>query len=126
MQGVGFGPIRTFVAVIAGLVPAIHDAVRPAMADYWVYILTNRPRSTLYVGVTNNLVRRVYEHREGTVPGFTKRYGLTMIVYFERYNSPREAIQREKNIKHWQRQWKLNLVGSANPQWRDLYKDITR
>ena len=96
------------------------------MADYWVYILTNQPRSTLYVGVTNDLVRRVHEHRESLVPGFTKRYGLKMIVHFERYDSPQAAIQREKNIKHWPRQWKLNLVASGNPQWRDLYKDITR
>jgi putative endonuclease len=86
------------------------------MADYLVYILTNQPRSTLYVGVTNDLVRRVHEHREGLVPGFTKRYRLKMIAYFERYDSPREAIQREKNIKHRPRQWKLNLVASTNPQ----------
>ena len=96
------------------------------MADYWVYILTNQPRSTLYVGVTNDLVRRVHEHREGLVPGFAKRYGLKMIVYFERYGTPQSAIQRDKNIKHWPRAWKLNLVASANPQWRDLYKEITR
>jgi putative endonuclease len=73
------------------------------MADYFVYILTNKPRGTLYVGVTNDLARRVYEHREGTVPGFTKRYGLKQLVYFERYDDPINAIQREKNIKHWSR-----------------------
>jgi putative endonuclease len=96
------------------------------MADYFVYILTNNPRSTLYVGATNNLVRRVYEHREGLVAGFTKRYGLKQLVYFEKYDDPRLAIQREKNIKHWSRVWKLQLVNAANPQWRDLYTDITR
>ncbi len=96
------------------------------MADYYVYILTNKPRSTLYVGVTNDLVRRVYEHREGVVPGFTKRYGLKQLVYFERYGTPALAIQREKNIKHWSRAWKLDLVNSSNPQWRDLYTDIMR
>ncbi len=96
------------------------------MADYFVYILTNKPRGTLYVGVTNNLVRRVCEHREGTVRGFTKRYGLKQLVYYERYDAPTLAIQREKNIKHWSRAWKLDLVNSANPQWRDLYTDITR
>jgi putative endonuclease len=96
------------------------------VADYFVYILSNKPRGTLYVGVTNDLVRRVYEHREGVVPGFTKRYGLKRLVYFERYDNPAAAIQREKNIKHWSRVWKLNLVNSANPQWRDLYDDITR
>ena len=96
------------------------------MTDYWVYLLTNKPRSTLYVGVTNDLVRRVFEHREGLVKGFTSRYGLKILVYFERYDSPHAAIQREKNIKHWSRAWKLQLIESANPQWRDLYQDITR
>jgi putative endonuclease len=96
------------------------------MADYFVYILTNKPRGTLYVGVTNDLVRRTYEHREGLVAGFTRRYGLKQLVYFEKYDTPALAIQREKNIKHWSRAWKLNLVNSANPQWRDLYTDITR
>jgi putative endonuclease len=96
------------------------------MADYYIYILTNKPRGTLYVGVTNDLVRRVYQHREGAVPGFTKTYGLKQLVYFEKYDTPMLAIQREKNIKHWSRAWKLDLVNSSNPQWRDLYKDITR
>jgi putative endonuclease len=72
------------------------------------------------------LVRRIHEHREGLVSGFTKRYKLKMLVYFEQFDSPQAAIQREKNIKHWSRVWKLQLVESANPQWRDLFKDITR
>jgi putative endonuclease len=97
-----------------------------AMANYFVYMLTNKPRGTLYVGVTNDLVRRVYEHREGAVPGFTKRYTLKQLVHFECYDDPMTAIQREKNIKHWSRAWKLDLVASSNPQWRDLYNDITR
>ncbi|MCK9914476.1 GIY-YIG nuclease family protein [Microbacteriaceae bacterium K1510] len=96
------------------------------MAAYWVYLLTNNPRSTLYVGVTNDLVRRVYEHREGLVKGFTQRYGLKMLVHFELYDTPHAAIQREKNIKHWPRLWKLQLIEASNPQWRDLYNDITR
>ena len=96
------------------------------MTGYFVYIVANKPRGTLYVGVTNDLVRRIYEHREGLVPGFTKRYGLKQLVYFERYDDPQTAIQREKNIRHWSRAWKLDLVASADPQWRDLYSDITR
>ena len=96
------------------------------MADYYVYILTNKPRGTLYVGVTNDLVRRVYQHREGTIAGFTKRYGLKQLVRFERYDTPTLAIQREKNIKHWSRMWRLDLINASNPQWRDLYNDITR
>jgi putative endonuclease len=96
------------------------------MTDYWVYILTNQPRSTLYVGVTNDLVRRIYEHREGFVQGFSRRHKLKMLVYFERFDTPHAAIQREKNIKHWSRIWKLQLVETMNPQWRDLYDDIAR
>jgi putative endonuclease len=94
------------------------------MAGTFVYILTNKPRGTLYVGVTNDLARRVHQHREGVLPGFTKRYGLKQLVHFERYDTPALAIQREKNIKHWSRAWKLQLVESSNPKWRDLYSDI--
>jgi putative endonuclease len=86
------------------------------MADYWVYVLTNQPRGTLYVGVTNDLVRRTYEHREGAVKGFTQQYKLKMLVYFEKFDAPSSAIQREKNIKHWSRAWKLQLVEGANPK----------
>ena len=96
------------------------------MSGYYVYILTNKPCGTLYVGVTNDLIRRTYEHREGVVRGFTKQYGLKQLVHFEKYDTPRLAIQREKNIKHWKRTWKLDLVNSSNPQWRDLFNDITR
>ena len=93
---------------------------------FWVYVLANRPGGTLYVGMTNDLIRRVYEHREGLIAGFTRRYGVKMLVYYERHETALAAIQREKNIKHWSRAWKLDLVNSSNPQWRDLYKDITR
>ena len=97
-----------------------------AMPDYWVYVLTNKPRGALYLGITNDLVRRAHEHREGLVDGFSQRYQLKMLVHFERFDAPRLAIQREKNIKHWPRLWKLDLVETTNPQWRDLYRDITR
>ena len=96
-----------------------------AIDGYWVYVLTNKPRGTLYIGVTNDLIRRTHEHRAGLVDGFSKRYQLKTLVHFERYDAPRLAIQREKNIKHWPRVWKLYLVEAANPQWRDLYRDIT-
>ena len=96
-----------------------------AMDGYWVYVLTNKPRGTLYIGVTNDLIRRTHEHRAGLVDGFSKRYQLKTLVHFERYDAPRLAIQREKNIKYWPRVWKLDLVEAANPQWRDLYRDIT-
>jgi putative endonuclease len=93
---------------------------------FWVYILTSRRGGTLYLGVTNDLIRRVFEHREGLVPGFTKRYGIKMLVYYERLDTAAAAIQREKNIKHWPREWKIDLILSMNPDWRDLYDDITR
>ena len=94
--------------------------------SYWIYILASRPGGTLYIGITNDLVRRVYEHREGLVPGFTKRYGIKMLVYYEQHDAPSAAIQREKNIKHWSREWKIDLIVSMNPEWRDLYGDIVQ
>jgi putative endonuclease len=92
--------------------------------QFYVYILASRPGGALYVGVTNDLVRRVYEHRQKTVPGHTKRFHIERLVYFEVYDSPALAIQREKNIKHWPRAWKTNLIGQMNATWRDLYDDI--
>jgi putative endonuclease len=92
--------------------------------DAWIYILTNKPGGTLYVGVANDLVRRVYEHRNGFVAGFTKRYGLKRLVYFEQFDDIQTAIQREKNIKHWPREWKIDLIVSQNPDWRDIYDEI--
>jgi putative endonuclease len=94
--------------------------------SYWVYILASRPGGTLYIGVTNDLVRRVFEHREGLVPGFTKRYAVKMLVYYEAHDTAVVAIQREKNMKHWPREWKIDLILSMNPNWRDLYDEITR
>ncbi|HVT55338.1 MAG TPA: GIY-YIG nuclease family protein [Xanthobacteraceae bacterium] len=96
------------------------------MRDYWLYMLASKPRGTIYVGVTKDLVRRVYEHQNKLTGGFTKIYGIKMIVYYERHDTPRAAIQREKNIKHWPRQWKINLIEGMNPAWRDLTKDIMR
>ena len=87
----------------------------------WVYIVTNRPNGTLYVGVTSNLARRASEHRSGAVEGFTRHYGLTRLVYAERHDDILTAIQREKNIKHWPRAWKVRLIGRQNPEWHDLY-----
>lgn len=91
---------------------------------FWVYILASKPGGTIYVGVTNDLVRRAYEHRNGLVEGFTRRYGVKHLVYFEQYDDPATAIQREKNIKHWSREWKIDLVVASNPEWRDLYDEI--
>ena len=92
----------------------------------WVYIFASRPCGTLYAGVTSDLVRRLHEHRSGEVPGFTSRYDVSTLVYYERHETVPLAIQREKNIKHWPRDWKLDLVETMNPQWRDLWADIAR
>ena len=94
--------------------------------SFWVYFLANHPGGTLYVGVSNDLIRRVYEHREGLAEGFTKRYGIKRLVYFENHETALAAIQREKNIKHWPREWKIDLIISMNPDWRDLYDEIAR
>jgi putative endonuclease len=97
----------------------------PSMS-FWVYILASRRGGTLYIGVTNDLIRRTYEHRQGLVRGFTKRYGIKMLVYYEQHDTAVAAIQREKNMKHWPREWKIDLIVSMNPDWRDLYDEITR
>jgi len=86
----------------------------------WVYIMSNRPNGTLYVGVTNNIRRRAYEHREGVADGFTRQYGLKLLVHVERHEDMVSAIQREKNIKHWPRAWKVRLIERQNPEWADL------
>jgi len=90
----------------------------------WVYIVTNRPNGVLYLGVTSDLPRRAWEHREGVVEGFSKRYGLTRLVYAERHGDIRQALQREQNMKHWPREWKLRLIEDANPKWDDLYDQL--
>ena len=94
------------------------------MAQYYVYILASRSGGAIYTGVTNDLVRRVYEHKNGLVAGHTKRYGIDKLVYFEVYDSAYQAIQREKNIKHWRRAWKTRLIGQNNAEWRDLFAEI--
>jgi putative endonuclease len=94
------------------------------MAGGWVYIMTNRPNGTLYVGVTNDLIRRAWEHREGVAEGFTKRYGLKRLVFAEHHQDIRAAIQREHTIKHWPRLWKLRTIAAQNPNWDDLYDQL--
>jgi putative endonuclease len=109
---------------MAGLVPAIHVFFNLPMAGGFVYIMTNRRNGTLYVGVTNDLVRRAFEHRTGTIKGFSKQYGLKMLVYYERHDDIRSAIQREKTMKHWPRAWKVRLIHQQNGDWNDLYGQI--
>jgi putative endonuclease len=93
--------------------------------QFAVYILTNRPRGVLYVGLSSALPDRVKQHREGLLPGFTKRYNLTRLVYFEYMSTAALMIAREKRLKRWRREWKIALVEKANPEWRDLWPDIS-
>ena len=86
--------------------------------------MAGKRNGTLYVGISNDLVRRMYEHKNDLVAGFTKRHRVHQLVYFEQYDQPQIAIEREKQIKAWKRQWKIRLIETANPQWDDLYEDI--
>ena len=92
--------------------------------EYFVYLVTNKKQGTLYTGVTNNLIKRIYEHKNGVVNGFTKKYQLHQLVYFEKHIDICEAILREKIIKKWRREWKFNLIERDNPHWIDLYSEI--
>lgn len=94
------------------------------MKTYFVYILTSKRNGTLYVGTTNNLVGRVTGHRNGTTAGFTKRYAVHRLVHYETFRHVADAIAREKQLKKWNRAWKLQLIERDNPQWRDLYEDL--
>jgi putative endonuclease len=96
----------------------------PFGRSYWVYILASRKHGTLYIGVTSDLTGRVYEHRAGITPGFTTKYGVHHLVYFETFGTIDEAIAREKRLKRWRRDWKINLIEQSNPGWVDLYEGI--
>ncbi len=91
--------------------------------QYYVYLLTNKRNGTLYIGMTNNLERRIYEHKNKLIEGFTNKYGLNKLVYMESYQYVNDAILREKRMKKWKRQWKINLIEEDNPQWKDLAHD---
>ena len=88
------------------------------------YIMASEKRGTLYIGVTSNLIQRVWQHKEGIAEGFSQRYGTKSLVYFEQHESMESAILREKQMKKWRRQWKLNLIAEQNPDWDDLWESI--
>lgn len=90
----------------------------------YVYIVTNQKNGTLYIGVTSNLIKRIWEHKNKTADGFTKKYDCTRLVYYEQHSEMLEAIKREKRVKKYLRAWKIELIESMNPKWVDLYKDI--
>lgn len=93
--------------------------------SYCVYILASRKQGTLYIGYTSDLTRRIYEHREGALPGFSDKYGIKRLVHFEVFDDPRIAQQRERSLKRWPRDWKMNLIERDNPDWDDLYETLT-
>jgi putative endonuclease len=95
-----------------------------AWRNYWVYILASKIGGTLYIGVTNDLVRRVYLHRTDAVPGFTKKYRVHRLVYFEPFSEIESALRREKRLKKWSRAWKIELIETSHPNWDDLYPSI--
>ena len=94
------------------------------MKSYYVYILASKPNGTLYIGITNDLMNRVFEHKNNIVDGFTKRYNVHSLVYYEQYDNIESAIIREKRLKKWNRKWKIALIERENPKWRDLYEDL--
>ncbi len=91
---------------------------------YYVYILASKRNGTLYVGMTNSLRDRMDQHKQGLIPGFTQKYKVDLLAYFEEYNDPRDAIAREKQLKWWLRKWKLELIESMNPEWKDLTNEL--
>ena len=96
------------------------------MKSYFVYIVTNKPEGVLYIGVTNNILRRTQEHKNHELKGFTDKYNLTKLVYFEETSEIESAILRENQLKNWHRDWKLNLIKQFNPEWKDLYDEINQ
>ena len=91
---------------------------------YYVYILASSKNGTLYIGVTRDLIKRIYEHKNNLADGFTKKYGVHDLVYYEQTEDVESAIAREKQLKNWHRKWKINLIGKDNPAWQDLYKRV--
>jgi putative endonuclease len=91
---------------------------------YYIYILASKRNGTLYIGVTNNLIRRVFEHKNELIEGFTKKYGIKDLVYYEETDDMKTAILREKRLKTWKRNWKIKLIENFNPTWKDLYNDL--
>ena len=89
--------------------------------QYYIYILANKRNGTLYIGVTSNLIKRLYEHKNNIIEGFTKKYNIHKLVYYETTNDIESAIRREKQLKKWNRKWKINLIENSNPEWIDLY-----
>jgi putative endonuclease len=94
--------------------------------SFWVYILASRRNGTLYIGMTDDLIRRVWQHKEGVIPGFAQQYGVKMLVWYEQHETRVSALQRERQMKKWNRTWKFELIERMNPGWKDLFDEIVR
>lgn len=106
------------------LTTTYHGYWQVQMKESYVYILASQKNGTLYIGLTSDLIRRTWEHKNNCVPGFTAKYGVHMLVYYEIHSDIRLAAAREKRLKEWKRQWKIDLIQKMNPDWNDLYQDI--
>lgn len=96
------------------------------MDTYYIYILASKPNGVLYIGITNNLIKRIWEHRESLVEGFTQKYKVEKLVYWEETADVVSAIEREKRLKAWKRDWKIQLIEKQNPEWKDLYPELIK
>jgi putative endonuclease len=119
-------PISALTRVFDALWARARNPSWGGLGMYYVYLLASRKNGTLYLGMTNNLVRRIYEHKSKAVRGFTSQYDVHLLVWFECYDDPTTAITREKEIKKWRRAWKINLIEKENPEWNDLYDSICK
>ena len=117
------GSARQFILCQCGL-DTESKLLKQSVMDCYVYMMTNKPRGVLYIGMSNDLIRRVFEHKSHCVKGFTDHYNLTYLVWFEQTSDVISAIAREKQLKNWRRDWKVELIESANPEWNDLYDGI--
>ena len=122
MTGVGSIYIHTAVLLVTPAKAGVQKAKYGEMVkQYCVYILASKKNGTLYIGVTNNLLRRVYEHRNNSIDGFTRKYGVHKLVYYETTDDIESAITKEKQLKKWKRDWKIEMIEKCNPEWNDLY-----
>jgi putative endonuclease len=126
----GFNFIKAGIALVLVIPGRERKRASPESSQgqwmFYVYLLASRKQGTLYLGVTKDLVHRTHQHREKLLPGFSSRYDIRRLVWFETYDDPVTAIEREKEIKKWRRAWKIGLIEKDNPDWRDLYPEIVR
>lgn len=106
------------------VIPAKAGIHKKKMKKYYIYILASKKNGTLYIGMTNNLIRRIFEHKEKIIEGFTSKYSINKLVYYEEHSYVNDANIREKQMKEWKREWKINLIESLNKNWEDLYENM--